>query len=457
MIYNKCGARQLQVMRGYPLPHAHGARTPEDYYNNRTMSFFSRKTVMQHHSPTSYVSGINTADLYSFITTAEAFVSGTDGSLVIPGSIKEDGLSIAPSLIAKDDKIYGLRLPLLVHLDGMIVTDSEHHSLSHANTTDTEKVIDFVKDIGGFVTDASEIFISSLRGNVQRSVGTNYTARKGDWESVRTHHNNTCKALMTCGTCLQSLLRASVNQVPVHQSASDWPKICDRFCEQCASTRTVCPPCLLKGHTHHQTAQRRCSACTDAGLQCIAFIPVLSAGDSVSKQQSFRQHLNSSTSRVIGGLSSSDALIPIPVVGISDACHDAKLLRNAACSWWVFLEEHLVTIRLLAIFIGDPSVSEPLRNLSKETMRMRDMMNLRSLNDVAGLANHLPQGYMLVAAVPELQTFWESNQPGLSIDIGHTITLCDFFAHSPLGSQWLLLTRLDPSLCNCTVRRMFFI
>eukprot|EP00047_Mylnosiga_fluctuans_P013997 m.34621 g.34621 ORF g.34621 m.34621 type:complete len:758 (-) comp5243_c0_seq1:2208-4481(-) len=398
----------------------------------------SPRSVVAHRDAVLYDSDIKTTGLLAFLLACgdsrapkvELTSNGKVRSRVFLGSMKEDGLAIVPSLGVRGDQLFGLRQPLSVS-----DIQSLHDGLEAAGSP-AERMAVFMTARAliakrEYSTEANAILASSFDGRVQLPVGTYYTSAKGAWTSVAERLRCSLPRLLVCEKCLHSL--ADSGQVAVT------PSVCDKYCAACCSQRAVCSRC----ENRHQSVwpqERQCSSCCQSGETCTSFLPVIIAADSLSKQQTFRGQLEDHMKKVWMSMAGeaavppSETFPPVLISGCSDAAHDAKLLRNQAFNWWLYVNGHLVCIPMLL-----PLSTEEVHtdfSLRRDVFEFKDMQSLDTLDALCDPQLRIPAGYMVRTLCPETDRRWLSN---MQDSIGTLLSIHD--THHP---GWYYVTDRDP-------------
>ena len=433
------GELGLNILRGLPGSQANRgiARDgPAEYMSRTILPLPGERAIRDQRDLGLFCSGMKTTGMANLLLlcmkgdapsieySAEAGIQSADPhSTVVPpqsitfiGTIKQDGFTVAPALTVHDGQILGLREPLtLEDIQPLLVSyhSARGNGPSPTNTQailDIEQRIRILLDQKGYVTDAVETLACTLDGRINLALATEFTSSKGSWGEVLQYHNKLLPALMTCLGCLEIMIKDG--QVNVLAGGShDCVSFCDKFCPACSTQRAVCESCQQLGHKEFQPTKRQCSKCADAGSTCVAFYPLISVGDSLSKQQTMRTNLTPAVMAAVAKQQSvKPPFLPLYQFSVSDPPHDAKLLRNHAFWWWLYLDGHLVTIRVLVLLLEEGHAG--LKTLSRSVLRCKDMQDLETLNRLCDSKVVLPDGYMVKTLVPEFDTYWVDNQEG---------------------------------------------
>ncbi|XP_028514449.1 uncharacterized protein LOC114574924 [Exaiptasia diaphana] len=357
--------------------------TPIQWINSHNFAGLSTRSITSMNPNHHLTNTFRTSDLlqlFSMLKHSQAISlkkEGMTGYLVVTAT---DAMAIKPGLqmSSQVNGLVGLSEPAILSLDEM------------KQISDGKSDADIASHLRNckFNSQAQEVFVTSLDDIVSQPVAVYYGTCQGGWQTVDELHSKLCKVIDACESCI------------IGNEEDD----CNFKCQSCWEEKSVCGNCSSLGLSEWHPATRPCLHCYNANKVCVRLVQLGWTSDCESKQKAFMERLALRYPETFQ--------LPMP-----DPPHNIKSVRSAVFWYWLFLNNHLINVRMLLVIRRDsnPVISKPMKKaVTLKALKNKDRMSVETALEIFSpeVQRAIPAEDIVITIVPEVYTFWRQNRPG---------------------------------------------
>jgi hypothetical protein len=231
--------------------------TAAEFVQSRNGGGFSPGTLRQSGCDANWHPGFFMEDLINLMVCGlEAKVASTwtpvPGKIVLPGSIKWDGMVIVQKLQAMQAAmaLLGCASGPIAFPEGKALVDMDDEALQAWLV------------VHPLAAEMEEWMFTLACNSLSGHLGCFEKMNGGRWPDIDSRFRAALLALRVCLACL----RRAFAQRHTWETAEEQ---CDSFCEDCELAQTLCGWCKAAGRKHWHYTRRICGGCSRKGEVCV--------------------------------------------------------------------------------------------------------------------------------------------------------------------------------------------